>query len=60
MMASIIIIPNQQKLCTHDMFNLTVWGLSQRCTMNPRLVRNLIFFIYIRRKLYECDKSLSN
>jgi len=26
------------------MFNLTVWGLSQRCTMNPRLVKDLIFF----------------
>jgi hypothetical protein len=57
MMASIIIISNQYKLCAHDMFNLTVWGLSERCTMNPRLVRDLIFFyIYIRRKLYECDK----
>lgn len=28
------------------MFNLTVWGPSQRCTMNPRLVRDF-FFIYI-------------
>ena len=47
MMASIIIISSQYKLCAHDMFNLTVWGLSQRCTINPRLVRDLLFFIYI-------------